>query len=103
MRFGMLYVLKTLTAMDLLLALHFVLQVLQMLTLEIHGKFITWPEDFAVLMMKYYRDNGISFIVHGNCSHTEYKTTGSSHFLSQLALSDEFQGLTFCCSSQVPR
>jgi hypothetical protein len=94
---------KILTTRDLILALHFVLQVLQMLTLEIHGKFITWPEDFAVLMMKYYRDNGISFIVHGNCSHTEYKTTGSSHVLSQLALSDEFQGLTFCCSSQVPR
>jgi hypothetical protein len=71
-----------------------------MLTLEIHGKFISWPEDFAVLMMKYYRDNGVNFIVHGNCAHSGRKSVAANNFMSNLMESAEFQKYTFCCCHQ---
>ena len=37
-----------------------------MLTLEIRGQMITWPKDFALLMMRYYRNHGIPFKVYRN-------------------------------------
>jgi TRAP-type C4-dicarboxylate transport system permease small subunit len=40
-----------------------------MLTLEVNGQFITWPEDFAVIMMGYYKKFGIPYAVHRNCLH----------------------------------
>ena len=40
-----------------------------MLTLEVNGQFITWPEEFAVMMMAYYKKYGIPFMVHRNCLH----------------------------------
>jgi hypothetical protein len=46
-----------------------------MLTLEIYGKLITWPEDFALLMMKYYQKHGVSFIVHKDCINKGRDTT----------------------------
>jgi hypothetical protein len=46
-----------------------------MLTLEVNGQFITWPEEFAVLMMKYYRKHGVNYILHRNCGHTGWDTT----------------------------
>lgn len=71
-----------------------------MLTLEIHGKFISWPEDFAVLMMKYYRDNGINFIVHRNCAHSSSKSAAANSFMSKLMESAEFQEYKFCFCHQ---
>jgi hypothetical protein len=35
-----------------------------MVTLEVHGKLVTWDEDFALIMMRYYKNHGVSFIVH---------------------------------------
>lgn len=46
-----------------------------MLTLEVHGQFVTWPEEFALLMMKYYRNQGVTFILHKNCIHAGWDTT----------------------------
>ena len=40
-----------------------------MLTLEVNGQFITWPEEFAVMMMAYYKKYGVPFMVHRNCLH----------------------------------
>ena len=40
-----------------------------MLTLEVNGQFITWPEEFAVTMIEYYKKYGIQFMVHRNCLH----------------------------------
>jgi hypothetical protein len=74
-----------------------------MLTLEIHGKFITWPEDFAVLMMKYYHENGVPFIVHRNCKHAECKTGTASSFLARLVESADTKDFTFCCCPQSAR
>ncbi len=42
-----------------------------MMTLEVYGKIISWPEDFALLMMKYYENNGVPFIVHRDCTDTD--------------------------------
>ena len=39
-----------------------------MLTLKVNGEFITWPEKFALLMMKYYENNGVPYTVHKNCA-----------------------------------
>lgn len=74
-----------------------------MLTLEIHGKFITWPEEFAALMMKYYRDNGVPFIVHRNCAHTGWKTAEVNSFMTRLAETAEIQDFTFCGCPQIAR
>ena len=50
-------------------------EVTVMLTLEINGQFVTWPEEFAELMMKSYRDNGIRFVVHRDYVKTGNKST----------------------------
>ncbi len=41
-----------------------------MLTLEVNGKFITWPVDFALMMMRYYKKHGKPFVIHRKCSHS---------------------------------
>jgi hypothetical protein len=41
-----------------------------MLTLEVYGKFISWPEEFALMMMRYYQNYGVPFIVHRDCINT---------------------------------
>ncbi|HEX9024243.1 MAG TPA: hypothetical protein VF799_10420 [Geobacteraceae bacterium] len=46
-----------------------------MLTLEVHGQYVTWPEQFALYMMRYYRNRGITFVVHRNCIHSGRDTT----------------------------
>ncbi len=46
-----------------------------MLTLEVHGQYVTWPEQFALYMMRYYRNRGITFVVHRNCIHSGLDTT----------------------------
>jgi len=74
-----------------------------MLTLEINGQFITWPEEFAVLMMKNYRDNGIKFVVHRNCEHTERKSADTNSFLEKLVRSAEARDLNFCCCPHLAR
>ncbi len=37
-----------------------------MLTLEVYGEVITWPDDFALMMIKYYRDSGVPYKVCGH-------------------------------------
>lgn len=46
-----------------------------MLTLEIHGQLITWPEDFALTMMRYYRNHGVPFTVHRNSGNPGREVT----------------------------
>jgi hypothetical protein len=50
-----------------------------MLTLEVHGQFITWPEEFALLMMKYYQKHGVTFIIHRHCDHAGWDTTAKDN------------------------
>ena len=49
-----------------------------MLTLEVNGQFVSWPEDFALLMMKYYRKHGVTFVLHRNCAHTRNGNSGEN-------------------------
>jgi len=49
-----------------------------MVTLEIHGQFVTWPEDFALTMMRYYRNHGVPFTVHRNRLHPGSNATGEN-------------------------
>ncbi len=46
-----------------------------MLTLEVNGKYITWPEEFATLMMAHYKSHGVPFIIHRNCVHSGWSTS----------------------------
>ena len=41
-----------------------------MITIEVNGQFYTWQADFAVLMMRYYQKNGVSYTMHRHCHHT---------------------------------
>lgn len=56
-----------------------------MLTLEVNGQFITWPEEFALLMMKYYQKHGVNFIIHRHCMHTGMDTTGKNRRTKERA------------------
>ena len=40
-----------------------------MLTLEVHGQLITWPEDIAEMMMAFYQKRGVPFKVYGISAH----------------------------------
>ena len=41
-----------------------------MLSLKVHNKIITWPEDIAVFMMKFYENLGIPYEVQENDAQT---------------------------------
>ena len=55
-----------------------------MVTLEIHGQLVTWPDDFALLMMRYYRNHGVPFKVHRNHVHGERDDTQENYFTGQV-------------------
>jgi hypothetical protein len=57
-----------------------------MLTLEVHGQFITWPEEFALLMMKHYRKHGVTVILHRNCVHTGWDTTAKNNHTAERSV-----------------
>ena len=50
-----------------------------MLTIEVNGQFITWSEDFANFMMKYYQKHGVDFILHRNCVQTGLDNTAKDN------------------------
>ncbi len=56
-----------------------------MLTLEINGKFITWPEDFAIMMIGHYRNHGVPFTVHRNCVHAGWSSNAANAVMASLA------------------
>ncbi len=35
-----------------------------MITLEVHGQLVNWPEDFALVMMRYYWNHGVPFKIY---------------------------------------
>jgi len=41
-----------------------------MLTIEIYERLVTWPEDFALIMIKHYENHGVPVIVHKDCINT---------------------------------
>ena len=43
---------------------------IDMLTLEIKKKYVDWPQDFALLMLKYYQDYKVPVMVHMVCGNT---------------------------------
>jgi hypothetical protein len=67
-----------------------------MLTLEIYGKLITWPEDFALLMIKHYENHGVPVIVHRDCINTG-RNTKTNRFMAGNAATAEGQVI---CSHQ---
>ena len=71
----------------------------EMLTLEIYGKLITWPEEFAHLMMKYYENHGVPFIVHRECINTGRDSLTNS-LVDKSAATAEAQ-VNICCHQQL--
>lgn len=70
-----------------------------MMTLEIYGKLITWPEDFAHLMMKHYENYGVPFIVHRDCIHTG-RDSLTGGFVAKCAATTGTQ-VNGCCHQQL--
>jgi hypothetical protein len=68
-----------------------------MVTLEVNKMMITWPDDFAILMMKYYRDHGVSFIVHRNCIHTAGHAEDKKTSLAKPVGTASTQVIYMCC------
>jgi hypothetical protein len=54
-----------------------------MLTLEVHGQLINWPSDFALMMMKYYRNHGVPFRVHRNSANAGIDLTAKGNALQK--------------------
>ena len=70
-----------------------------MMTLEIYGELITWPEDFALLMMKYYENCGVPFIVHRDCIHTG-RDSSTNRSVTKSTANAETQ-FNDCCHQQL--
>ena len=73
-----------------------------MLTLEVNGQFITWPDDFAFTMMKYYRKHDVPFLVHRKCIHTGRDSRVENASLARPMTSIEFQENMDCNFSLLP-
>ncbi len=69
-----------------------------MLTLEIHGKFITWPEEFAIMMIGHYRNHGVPFTVHRDCVHAGWSTNAANAALAGLP--DKGDGKALSCGRE---
>ena len=37
-----------------------------MITIKVRNQLVTWPDDFAVLMMRYYKRHDVPFVIHRN-------------------------------------
>jgi hypothetical protein len=72
-----------------------------MVTLEVNRMMITWPDDFAVMMMKYYRDHGVSFIVHRNCIHTAGHAGNKETSLAKPVEAACTQVIYKCCGEKL--
>jgi hypothetical protein len=59
-----------------------------MVTLEIYGKFITWPEDFALFMMKHYQNRGVPIIVHRDDINTGHDSATCCFRAGYAAIAD---------------
>jgi hypothetical protein len=46
-----------------------------MLTLKVHNMIITWPEDIALLMMRYFKSHDIPFELHRHNIQSEQEST----------------------------
>lgn len=44
-----------------------------MITIEVRGQRITWPEDFATVMIGYYQKHGVPFMIHGACTRNDWR------------------------------
>jgi hypothetical protein len=62
-----------------------------MLTIEVNGEFITWPDDFAFTMMKYYRKHDVPFLVHRNSINTGRDTCAKNTSLAKQMKSIDFR------------
>ena len=69
-----------------------------MLSLEVYEKVVTWPEDFALLMIKHYQAFEVPVMVHMVCSNTgrDSKTYG---VVAKYAAMAETQ-VHVCCHEQ---
>ena len=34
-----------------------------MITIEVHNQLVTWPDDFAIVMMRYYKKHDVSYVL----------------------------------------
>jgi hypothetical protein len=68
-----------------------------MLTLEVYGKYITWPEEFAVLMMGHYKNHGVPFSVHRNCVHSGWSARAENALPAVSAGKTEDQAFPCRC------
>lgn len=67
-----------------------------MLTLEVNREFVTWPEEFAILMMRYYRSHGVAFVVHRNCIHAERESGEAQGSPAEAAAAADREYSTCC-------
>jgi hypothetical protein len=59
-----------------------------MLTLEIYERLVTWPEDFALMMMNNYQNHGVPFIVHSEYINPGRDSTTYGLVAKCVALAD---------------
>jgi hypothetical protein len=44
-----------------------------LITLEVDNKYFMWQRDFAMTMIKHYRDYGIPYRISKNCAHPDWQ------------------------------
>jgi hypothetical protein len=70
-----------------------------MLILEVYKKYVTWPEEFALLMMKHYQDYEVPVMVHMVCRNSGREADTYS-FVAKYAAKAETQ-VHLCCHDQL--
>jgi len=59
-----------------------------MIIVEVRGQIVNWPEDFALVMMRYYHNHGVPFKVHRHIDQFSTKVTGWGNKLVNPQLRD---------------
>jgi len=56
-----------------------------MVTIKVHNQYVTWPNDFAVMMMRYYKRHGVPFVIQRNNASAVMHSVDEDSFLDAFA------------------
>ena len=50
-----------------------------MITIEVHNQLVTWPDDFAIIMMRYYKKHEVPFVLRWRHPAAMFNDSGGSY------------------------
>jgi hypothetical protein len=68
-----------------------------MITLEVHNQLITWPDDFAIVMMRYYKKHDVPFMLRWRHSTGLLKDSEQTCVSEEILAMAKDKGLSTSC------